>query len=155
MMVAATTTRVNQHTREEFNERIRLETEERVAACAAAGPEAIEQRLNELDQEWDIERVLEMNASSLALGGLLLGATVNRRFFVVPALVCGFLAQHAVQGWCPPINFFRRFGFRTATEIDYERYALKAIRGDFRNLPTGDGRMTAGQTHQLLDAMRR
>ena len=26
----------------------------------------------------------------------------------------------------------RRFGFRTQTEIDQERYALKALRGDFR-----------------------
>ena len=28
---------------------------------------------------------------------------------------------------------FRRLGFRTATEIDHERYAIKALRGDFNN----------------------
>jgi hypothetical protein len=39
--------------------------------------------------------------------------------------------QHAVQGWCPPIPVLRRFGFRTADEINRERYALKALRGDF------------------------
>jgi hypothetical protein len=50
--------------------------------------------------------------------GLALGATVDRRFFLVPGLVAGFLLQHAVQGWCPPIPFFRRRGFRTASEID-------------------------------------
>jgi hypothetical protein len=49
----------------------------------------------------------------------------------VPALVTGFLFQHAVEGWCPPIPVLRRLGFRTAREIDIERVALKALRGDF------------------------
>jgi hypothetical protein len=42
-----------------------------------------------------------------------------------------FLLQHALQGWCPPVPFFRSRGVRTAREIDQERYALKALRGDF------------------------
>jgi hypothetical protein len=33
------------------------------------------------------------------------------------------------------VPLFRRLGVRTASEIDEERYALKALRGDFRNLP--------------------
>ncbi|HET9942578.1 MAG TPA: hypothetical protein VFR05_04515, partial [Terriglobia bacterium] len=41
------------------------------------------------------------------------------------------LLQHAVQGWCPPVPLFRRLGIRTQREIDEERYALKAMRGDF------------------------
>jgi hypothetical protein len=48
--------RVPAHTRRELNERIRRQTEENVARIAAAGPEAIERRLEELDREWDIER---------------------------------------------------------------------------------------------------
>ena len=39
---------------------------------------------------------------------------------------------HAVQGWYPLLPLFRRMGIRTETEIATERYALKAIRGDFR-----------------------
>ena len=31
---------------------------------------------------------------------------------------------------------FRHLGFRTAREIDEERCALKALRGDFDNVPT-------------------
>jgi hypothetical protein len=46
-------------------------------------------------------------------------------------LVTAFLFQHALQGWCPPVPVLRRLGFRTMREIDTERYALKAIRGDF------------------------
>jgi hypothetical protein len=41
-----------------------------------------------------------------------------------------FLLMYAVQGWCPPVSILRRFGFRTRQEIDLEKYALKALRGD-------------------------
>ncbi|HEX6006061.1 MAG TPA: hypothetical protein VFZ14_18870 [Burkholderiales bacterium] len=87
-----------------------------------------------LDREWDIERTLEANASSLALVGLGLGAFVNRRYFALPAVIAGFLLEHALQGWCPPVPLLRRLGFRTQSEIDEERYALKALRGDFRDI---------------------
>jgi len=39
-----------------------------------------------------------------------------------------------LQGWCPPLPVLRRLGFRTAFEIDYDRYALKALRGDFAEI---------------------
>lgn len=45
-----------------------------------------------------------------------------------------FLLMHAVQGWCPPIPVLRRFGVRTTFEIDRERNALKALRGDYREM---------------------
>jgi hypothetical protein len=78
---------------------------------------------------------------------------VDKKWFIFPAVVAGFLLQHAVQGWCPPMPVFRRLGFRTQSEIDSERYALKTLRGDFRNLPTSEGDGAgAGRT---LEAMRR
>lgn len=138
-MTSPTTLRVPEHTAHHVNEWIRRRTEESVARFAQAGPEAIDGRLKELDQEWDIERILEANAATVALVGLGLGAMVNRRFYLLPAVVAGFLLQHAVQGWCPPMPVFRRLGVRTASEIDQERYALKALRGDFRDVATGDG----------------
>jgi F0F1-type ATP synthase assembly protein I len=131
-MIPSTTERVPQHTAESVNEQIRRRTEADVARVSAAGRQAIDHRIAELDREWDIERTLEANAATAVLVGTVLGATVDRRFFAFPAVVAGFLLQHAVQGWCPPLPLFRRAGFRTAAEIDYERYALKAIRGDFK-----------------------
>jgi hypothetical protein len=133
-----TTSRVETNTSDQFNDWIRRATDERIAAYSAAGPEAIEERLRQLDREWDIERTLEANASSLAFAGTLLGLTLSRRFFALPLLVSGFLFQHAVQGWCPPVPFFRRRGVRTASEINHERMALKALRGDFDSLPRQD-----------------
>ncbi len=41
------------------------------------------------------------------------------------------MLQHALQGWCPPIPFIRRWGIRTEDEINAEKTVLKMIRGDF------------------------
>lgn len=95
-------------------------------------PWLIKTRLRELDKEWDIERALETNMSVIALAGLALSVFVNRNWLLLPATVLLFFVQHAVQGWCPPIPIFRALGVRTRPEIDREKYALKAIRGDFR-----------------------
>lgn len=136
-MLPSTTQRVAEHTAPEVNNRLREATRIMVEECARH-PELIEPRLRTLDTEWDIERVLEANASALAFTGVALGATVDRRWLALPALVTAFLFQHALQGWCPPVPIFRRLGFRTATEIDEERHALKALRGDYTRLRDGD-----------------
>lgn len=133
-MIPATTQRVPAHTSPEINQRIRRTTQANVARYAAQGRPAIDRRLAELDQEWDIERLLEANASSVVVIGCALGAFVSRKFFVLPALVGTFLLQHAIQGWCPPVPLFRRLGVRTQREIDEERFALKALRGDFEQI---------------------
>ena len=149
-----TTTRVEQHTDEAVNEQIRSETERNISYVSRQGRDEISRRLEELDHEWDVERTLEANAASIALLGLGLGAFVNRRFFVLPAVVAGFLLQHAVQGWCPPVPVFRRLGFRTAREIASERYALKAVRGDFGDLP-GTDTIDEEKARRILAAMHR
>ena len=96
------------------------------------GKEAIDQRIQELDREWDVERTLQMNAAAFALTGTLLAAVADKRWMLVSFLVTAFLAQHAIRGWCPPVEILRRMGVRTRLEIDREKYALKALRGDFK-----------------------
>jgi hypothetical protein len=118
----------------EANRRVDEEIEGSVRAFAHKDAAAMGSRIRELEREWDIERAIEANASSLALVGLALGAFVNRRWLLLPAAVAGFLLQHALQGWCPPVPVLRRLGFRTRQEIDREKSALKALRGDYREL---------------------
>ena len=149
-----TTTRVEQHTDDTINEAIHRQTEQRIASVGRQGVSDINRRLEELDQEWDMERTLEANAATIALVGLGLGAIVNRRFFILPAVVAGFLLQHAVQGWCPPVPVFRRLGIRTAREIDLERYGLKALRGDFNDL-RGTDTVDEAKARRVLEAMNR
>jgi hypothetical protein len=149
-MIPSTVARVSEHTSDGANEAIRRQTHENVARYAAGGPEAIDRRLAELEREWDIERTLEANAATVALVGLGLGTFVDRRFYLLPAAVAGFLLQHAVQGWCPPMPVFRRLGIRTASEIEEEWYALKALRGDFRGVSGGEGQDAAVVDRALL-----
>jgi hypothetical protein len=131
--------RVRRHTAAPVNAAVDRDIQECLEAHGASGPAEIERHLETLNREWDVERVLQVNASVLALAGLVLGATTNRRWLVVPGVVFSFFFQHAVQGWCPPIPVFRRMGVRTRTEINRERYALKALRGDFAALaPSAD-----------------
>lgn len=150
-MIPATSQRVPLHTCDEINQQIRQEMHERVAQFRDASPEAITRRLEELDQEWDVERVLEANASSLAFTGCLLAATVSRRWIFLPMAVTAFLFQHAIQGWCPPLPVIRRLGVRTMREIDEERFALKALRGDFQWLSST--RATSADADAVLDSV--
>ena len=84
-MPPTTVDRVPRHTSEHVNQRIRHETDERVRQFAAH-PAGIDRRLRELDEEWDIERILETNASALAFTGVVLGITVDKRWLALPRL---------------------------------------------------------------------
>lgn len=150
-MLPSTTDRVPLNTSDEVNQCIRREMEERVFRIARQGDAAIAGRLAELDREWDIERTLEANAASVCIAAVALGTFVDRRFYLLPAAVGAFLLLHALQGWCPPLPVLRRLGVRTQSEIDREKYALKALRGDFRSVHPpieGDGEL------EVRDALR-
>jgi hypothetical protein len=139
-MLPSTLQRVPENTAEHVNERIRRQTEASVRRHAGMGPGAIDRRLRELDAEWDIERYVETLAPSFTLAGMALGLTVSKKFFLLPFVVQAFFLQHALQGWCPPVPVLRRYGVRTQAEIDEEKYALKALRGDFRQVQGGNPR---------------
>lgn len=129
--------RVRANTSDAINRQIDQETNARVHKFAHETPLEITRRIDELDREWDMERLLETNASALAFTGLALGVTHSKKWLIVPGIVLSFLFQHAVQGWCPPVPIFRRLGVRTREEIDRERYALKVLRGDFEHVGPG------------------
>lgn len=129
--------RVRENTSGDVNLELDRAAESRIQMYESASGDEIDRRIEELDREWDMERVLETNASLIALSGLVLGVTHNRKWLVVPGIVTSFLFQHAVQGWCPPVPVFRRLGVRTRREIDEEKYALKVLRGDFERVSPG------------------
>lgn len=135
-MINTTTERVPLNTAVEVNERVRRDTERRIAFYITH-PDLIHERLTELDREWDVERLIEVEAPTMSLMGLLLGVTVNRKLLAVPLFAQSMVFLHAVQGWYPLLPLFRRMGIRTEQEIATERYALKAIRGDFEKVGTG------------------
>jgi hypothetical protein len=131
-MLPETTKRVMAHTTDRINEDIRKCTAESISYYSSAAFSALDQRLRELDAEWNIERTLEANAATLAFLGVGLAALVSKKWLILPGVVTGFLLQHALQGWCPPLPVFRRYGIRTPREIEIERNSLKLLRGDFK-----------------------
>lgn len=82
----------------------------------AAHPGRVDLRLRELDGERNRERTLEAAAAAVAVGGLLLGAFLDRRFLILPAAVSALL-------------LLRRQGGHNAA-IRRERIALKSLRGE-------------------------
>src|SRR5437763_1473836 len=145
--------RVPRHTDEQVNRRIRAAMKRNVHYYSLHREE-IPRRMRELEEEWDIERAIEANAAAIAFGGIALSMTRGRGWLVLPALVTGFLFQHAVQGWCPPVPGLRRLGVRTRNEIDREKYALKMLRGDFRGFAPEDMKPLPDQINGLLTAVR-
>lgn len=131
--MVSTAARVPSQTDAAVNRAIREEMTQRLVYFALH-PDRIADRLEELDHEWDVERALEANASLASITGFALAMTADRRWLALPAVVSVFLFQHAAQGWCPPLPVLRLLGFRTAEEIGEERYALKALRGDFESV---------------------
>jgi len=129
------TDRVRAKTSNRVNEMIDERTIEHLCNYVGLSSDLISRRIDELDREWDIERLLEANASSIAFGGLLLGIVGSKKWLVLPTVVLPFLFLHATQGWCPPVPVLRRRGIRTRSEIDAEKYALKLLRGDFDGIP--------------------
>ena len=146
--------RVRAQTAPRVNARIDDAMRDRLFSYSTRSDAEISARIDALDQEWDIERYLEVMAPSFALTGLALGVVSSRKWFLLSGAVLGFLVQHAVQGWCPPLAALRRLGVRTRREIDEERYALKALRGDFSGLPPDAPRNRVTRIDAVLDAVR-
>jgi hypothetical protein len=122
--------RIRRHTAADVLRRIDGTTAASLARCAQT-PAATEGRLEELDREWDVDRALELEAAVTGLFGLALGTFVRKEFLALPTLVASAVLLQAVTGRYPLMPLFRRLGLRTSKEIAGERYALKALRGDF------------------------
>ncbi len=126
--------RVRANTSTEINRRLDDEAAERVRSYTAQSKSEISRRIEELDREWDFERILEAEAASMGMIGVTLAATVNKKLLALPVMVAGMVLLHSVQGWYPLLPVFRRLNVRTREEIDREKYALKALRGDFEQV---------------------
>jgi hypothetical protein len=110
-----------------LNKKANEKTQNNIVHYANETDSVIQQRIAQLDREWDMERLLALNASAIIATGLVLGSRVNKKWFLLSGIVTSFLTMHAIQGWCPPVPLFRAFGVRTRMEIDKEKYGLMEI----------------------------
>jgi len=114
----------------------RAALEQHLARTAEGGPSAIHERLIVLDREWTSGRMAKVTIGLTILAGLLLAVFVNPWFAVAPAVGGLLLVQYlfARRSWLGEL--FQRAGYRCGLQIEEERITLKALRGDYKHLPT-------------------
>jgi hypothetical protein len=127
--------------------RIQARTLHDVSSYFAASEDTLSERIRELESEWNLERTLEANGAALALIGLALGISADRRFLAITLLASGCLLQHALSGWSPPLPMLRRLGIRSSAEIQQEILALRILRGDFIEQPVYPESLLAVAAH--------
>ena len=145
---------VRARTDPETLQKIDAAIDEKILYFSTQPKEVISERIAQLDREWDIERWLEINAASFALGSMVLGVGKNRLFLLVTGTVLGFLLLHATQGWCPPVLLLRKMGVRTRSEIDREKFALKVMRGDFQDVASNPEAFRQNAATEVISAVQ-
>ncbi len=121
--------RIRNLTADKINQKLDRKTQRTIQGVVAMGPDEIRMRLNELDKEWDIDRMLMLNFSVLVFAQLL-AARKNSKWLWGPLIQTPLLFMHSTIGWCPPSLWFRPMGFRTRKEIHAEREVLLSALGD-------------------------
>src|SRR5438874_2714714 len=115
----------------------RVETlEQRLACLADAGPAAINERLEEIESEWSAGRVTKAMIGVAMVVGFALAALLSPWWLLLPAAGGVFLLQYLFGRTSWLGRTFQEMGFRSGSEIEQEKLALKTLRGDFRHLPT-------------------
>ena len=140
---------VRRHTPPRLNHRIDQAMMKRIMEYARKSPEEIGARITELDREWDLERVVETGAGTVALTGVLLSGMKSRKWLMISAVTLGALLQHSLTRRSLPIKALRALGVRTRREIDAEKYALRVLRGDFDHLKS-----VSDESHRAVEALR-
>ena len=96
-----------------------------------ANPRGIQTRLEALDEEWDVDKVLQVVTGGASIASFWFSLTKSRLWSIVPAILGGGALAYGITGQSPAADLVRRFGIRTRDEIEGERMALLAVRGDF------------------------
>lgn len=131
---------VRSHTPVVVNRRIDEHVESCVRHMAEQGDRTEMSRyLARLEREWDLNRALAVGASAASVLGLLLGRRDGGRWRVLSAVASVLLLQHGIFGFGPMSGLLRSMGVRTRREIDLEKFAIKALRGDFERIPNDGG----------------
>jgi hypothetical protein len=110
--------------------------EQRLACLADAGPAAIDARIAELDRECSAGRMAKAALGVMIVVGSVLAAVHSSWWLVLPGVAAVFLIQYMFGRHSWMTAAFANLGYRTGTEIEHEKFALKTLRGDFKHVPT-------------------
>jgi hypothetical protein len=147
------TDEVRSHAPEEVNKRIDERVERCVRHMAEQERSEISRYLEKLEREWDLNRAVTVVGSAVAVLGLWLARRDGGRWRILGGLAAGLMLQHGLLGFGPLAELVRALGgVRTRKEIDLEKFALKALRGDFERIPKFDGGPLARANAALVAA---
>ncbi len=135
---------------EDLGDIVHDKTHEHVVDAVTLGPTALTQRLDALDDEWPTDRVVGLGAAVVAATGIALAAAHSPRWLALTGVALATLAQQSLLGSSPASLALRYAGFRSSREIDVERCALKALRGDFRKIAPPRAHPSGRATQALL-----
>ena len=138
---------------DQSTEQIDAKIEQNIRFYATQQPEAISRRIEELDQECDLDRSMALYGSAIGLGTILFSFIGGKKWLLLGGTALGLLLKHAVDGTSPVVPLLRKFGVRTRTEIDREKYALKILRGDFADMPKPD-QLKANPAQEVMRSIR-
>lgn len=125
--IPPSTSRVRLHTKQESNEKIDQKTQQNIKDYQGASKELLNKRLQQLDREWDTERVQETSAAISILFSTILGFGKRKCWFFLSGIISFFLLLHAIVGWCPTLPLIRCLGIRTPEEIQDEKTHIKSL----------------------------
>ncbi len=123
----STQTTVNDKTPDHINQQIERETEASVNYYKRQDDSTIRERIEELDQEWNTDRVLAVSMASVALASTALAVGTNKKWAFLSGIAGVLMVQNAAQGWTPPLALIRKAGVRTPNEISREQKALENL----------------------------
>ena len=89
--------------------------------------QVIQKRIRQLNKEWDTNKTLIVSGAAMALAGVVLGLTVNKKWYWLTSAVASLAVEHIFKGWSPPVSLLRAAGMRTKKEIEKERQGLTQI----------------------------
>jgi len=145
--------RMRRYRRPEVAEQVQKQIEHNIAFYASQPDGVISQRIEELEQEWSLERFLQAKAATAGLLGGMFGLLGKRRWVLLAAGAFGFLLYYGARGLDAPGPWLRRLGLRTRAEIDREIYALRVARGDFKNTPGERAELRLVPAKEILEAV--
>jgi hypothetical protein len=98
------------------------------------GPQAVSDRLQALEDEPDLETVATLAMAGTGILALVFGLLGSRLWRLLAWIALPLIFAHARGRLSAPGEFLKMLGLRSRKEIQEEKYALKALRGDFRDV---------------------
>lgn len=132
-------------------------TGDNVRFYGSLGKEGLTERIRSLDEEWDAEKFVSLALSGAGLFGMIMGFAGSRLWRVLTWASLPLLFLAAQEKWRPSEGILKSLGLRSRKEIYEEKYALKALRGDFQNVDSAsgaEGENLARNSARALDAVK-